>query len=106
MSKYAVVQVGTHQYRVEENTEFNVERFDLPKDGKVELDQVLAVQKKDQIEIGTPFVSKASVLCDVVTEFRAPKVISFKFKRRKNYRKKKGHRQSLVRLRVKTIKAG
>lgn len=106
MSPYAVVQVGTHQYRVGENTVFDVERFDRPQESEVKLDQVLLVQKDSRTEVGQPFVPGASVVCEVVDEFKLPKVVSFKIKRRKNYRKKKGHRQQVVRLRVKSIETG
>ena len=106
MAPYAVVQLGTHQYWVEENTVFDVELFALPKTKDVKLDQVLVVQKNSHAQVGQPFVPKASVLCTVEGELRAPKVISFKFKKRKGFRKKIGHRQSVIRLRVKSIQAG
>jgi large subunit ribosomal protein L21 len=106
MSTYAIVQVGTHQYRVEEKSVLEVERFELPKGNEVKLDQVLLVQKNSEARVGTPFVEKASVTCELAEEFRTPKVISFKFKKRKGFRKKKGHRQTMLRLRVKSIQSG
>jgi len=106
MSPYAVVQVGTHQYRVQENTVFEVERFERTGEKEVKLDQVLLVQNDTRATVGQPFVQGARVVCEVVEEFRLPKVISFKIKRRKNYRKKRGHRQQVVRLRVKSIETG
>ena len=111
MGRYAVVLVGAHQYQVQENDVFEVERLvsGTPVDSKskteeVKLDQVLLVRENGKVKIGQPYVSKASVTCEVLQELRLPKVISFKFKRRKGYKKKIGHRQTVVRLRVKSIK--
>jgi large subunit ribosomal protein L21 len=106
MSEYAVVQVGTHQYRVEPKTEFDVELFELPKGKEVKLDQVLLLEQNNKTQVGQPVVPKATVTCEVVKEYRLPKVISFKFKRRKGFKKKKGHRQEAIRLRVTSIKVG
>ena len=111
MIRYAVVQVGSHQYRVTENSTLEVERFQTPRQletgsEEVRLDQVLLVGEGGTSKIGRPFVPKASVICDVLGEARLPKVISFKFKRRKGYKRKKGHRQTVVRLRVKSIQTG
>jgi large subunit ribosomal protein L21 len=103
MSSYAIVQVGNRQYRVEDNTVFDVERFERPEGDEVKLEQVLLVAKDSKAQVGQPYVSNANVVCAVEEELRLPKVISFKFKRRKGYRRKKGHRQSVVRLRVKSI---
>ena len=108
MAKYAVVIVGSKQYRVSENDVIEVERVSAVagenSDGKeVKLNQVLLVQTNGKAQVGQPFVPKASVTCEVVKTTRLPKVISFKFKRRKGYKRKKGHRQTVVRLRIKRI---
>ena len=77
----------------------------LPEGEKeVLLEKVLLVSNGKDIQVGNPLVKGASVLCELLEEFRAPKVISFRFRRRKNSRRKKGHRQDLLRLRVKEIK--
>jgi len=108
MVRYAVVQVGSHQYKLEENSVFEVEKF-APSRGadpgakEVKLDQVLLVQENGKAKLGQPFLPKASVTCEVLGDLKLPKVISFKFKRRKGYKRKKGHRQTVVRLRVKSI---
>ena len=111
MDRYAVVLVGGHQYQVQENTVFEVEKQNslsgLKEKGKeVKLDSVLLVRENGKAKLGQPFVSKASVTCEVLDQVRLPKVISFKFKRRKSYKRKKGHRQSVVRLKVKNIQSG
>ena len=110
MTRYAVVQVGSHQYQVEENSVLEVEKL-APKtvinlgDGEIKLDQVLFLHDNGKAIVGQPFVSKASVTCEVLGDLKLPKVISFKFKRRKGYKRKKGHRQTVVRLRVKSIQS-
>jgi large subunit ribosomal protein L21 len=106
MTPYAIVQVGAHQYRVEENTVFDVQRFDLTDNKEVRLDKVLFVQNDDSAQVGQPFVQNTTVVCDAIGEIKQPKVISFKFKKRKGYRKKIGHRQRVVRLKVKAIQTG
>ena len=104
MGRYAVVLVGTHQYQVEENSVFEVEKLAQAKETKeVKLDQVLLVRDNGKVMVGQPYVPKASVTCEVLEEVRLPKVISFKFKRRKGYKRKMGHRQTVARLRVKSI---
>ena len=111
MARYAVVLVGSHQYYVTENSVLEVEKLSPLSEKNTEtkelkLDQVLVLQGNGTAEIGQPFVSKASVICEVLGEIKTPKTISFKFKRRKNYRRKKGHRQTMIRLRVKSIQVG
>ncbi len=106
MSRYAILTVGSHQYQVQENTIFEVEKLPLTGDGKeVKLDQVLVLKNDDKVQFGQPFISKASVTCEVLDEVRLPKIISFKFKRRKGYKRKKGHRQTVLRLKVKSIQS-
>ena len=111
MARYAVIQVGSHQYQVEENSILEVEKLTPERKSKsevkeVKLDQVLLIQEDGKAKLGQPFIPKASVTCEVLGNVRLPKVISFKFKRRKGYKRKKGHRQTVVRLRVKSIQAG
>lgn len=107
MSRYAVFAVGSHQYRAEENAVLEIQKLPLSKDNKeIKLDQVMVLNHDGNVTFGTPFIPKASVTCEVLEEVRLPKVISFKFKRRKGYKRKKGHRQTVVRLRVKSIKTG
>lgn len=105
MSQYAIINTGSKQYRVEPNHVVEIERFDFPEDQKqVTLDQVLLVRDGEKIHVGNPWVKGASVLCDNLGEFRGPKVVSLKYRRRKASRKKHGHRQDLLRLLVKEIK--
>ena len=105
MPTYAIIETGSKQYVVEPNAIIEIEKLSLPENEKeVVLDKVLLVSEGEKCHIGTPWVAGAKVLCESLGNFRAPKVISFKFRRRKASRRKKGHRQDLLRLRVKEIK--
>lgn len=106
MAKYAVIEAKGHQYWVEENSIIEVEKLDNADTKEVTLNQVLLVTNDGDTKIGQPFVANAAVVCDVLGEAKQPKVVSFKFKRRKGYRRKVGHRQMLIRLKVKTIQVG
>jgi large subunit ribosomal protein L21 len=106
MSKFAIIETGSKQYCVEPQTVLEVELLKAAEGQKeVVLDKVLLVKDGDKLSIGTPLVSNAKVVCEVLGEFRAPKVISFKYRRRKKSSRKVGHRQDLLRLRVKEISA-
>lgn len=105
MTDYAIIETGSKQYRVEPKSLIDVELLPLAPDQKeVFLERVLLVRSGEDLHIGTPVVPGAKVVCDLVGEIRAKKVVSFKFKNRKNFKKKIGHRQDLMRLLVKEIK--
>lgn len=105
MAGYAIVEVGSKQYWVEPDAVIEVEKFDIA-DGQKEvtLNNVLFLHDGTQVRVGTPCLEGAAVRCDFLGEFRGDKVISFKFRKRKGYHRKVGHRQNLFRLRVKEIK--
>lgn len=106
MSAYAIVETGSKQYRVELKSVIEVEKLNLPDQPKeVTLDKVLLYHDGSNLQIGKPHIQGAKVICDFVGEFRGDKVISLKYRRRKASRRKKGHRQDLIRLVVKEIKA-
>ena len=102
---YAIVSVGGKQYKVQEGSEFKVEKLPI-KSKKVTLKEVLLVSGDGKIEIGRPFVEKAKIVCEILKEEKAKKVVIFKYCGRKNYRRKIGHRQILSVLKVKEIKVG
>ena len=105
MSLYAIVESGAKQYRVEPQSVIEVEKISLPENEReVALERVLLVGEGDKVHVGTPTLEGARVVCDYLGDFRAPKVISLKFRRRKASRRKHGHRQTYSRLRVKEIK--
>lgn len=100
---YAIVSVGNKQYKVQEGQEFKVEK--LPIKGKrITLKEVLLVSYDGKIEIGSPFVERAKVICEILGQEKQEKTVIFKYRRRKNYKKKIGHRQVLTLLKVKEIK--
>ena len=101
---FAIIATGGKQLRVEPAQVIDVERLGLDKDSKeVVFDKVLLARQGESLEVGTPYVKGARVLCEYLAEDRQSKVISFKIRRRKNYRRKIGHRQIVSRLRVKEI---
>lgn len=104
MSRYAIIETGSKQYRVEPKDVIEVERLTLP-DGQKEiaLDKVLFAQDGDKIHVGTPWLKGAKVVCELLENLRGKKVIAFKYRRRKASRRKRGHRQELSRLLVKEI---
>jgi len=104
---YAIISDGSHQYRVEEGTVFDVERKDLD-DGAttIEFDRVLMVGDHPAgAKIGQPVVAEAKVIATVMGEHKAPKIEIRKFSRRKGYSLHKGHRQKYLKVRVEKIEA-
>jgi len=102
---WAVVKTGSKQYKVEEGDVLDTQRLKPPEGDKVVLDKVLLLSDKGKLKIGTPFLEKASVEVEVLEETKAKKIIVFKYKRRKGYKCKRGHRQILSRLKVLKIKS-
>lgn len=102
---YAVVQTGGKQYRVAPGDKLEVERLNAEAGQSVELDDVRLLNRDGEITAGTPRVEGASVVAEVVEHKRGPKVVIYKMKRRKGYRRKAGHRQELSVVQVKEIKA-
>ena len=103
---YAVIQTGGKQYRVSEGDTIEVEKLPAEVGAEVLFDQVLLIGTEQDTRLGTPLVKGATVSAKVVLNGRSPKVIVFKIKRRKNYRRKNGHRQAFTRLMIQGIKAG
>ena len=99
---YAVIKTGGKQYRVQEGTRFDVEKIDAAVDSEVKFD-VLMVGEGDSVKIGAPLVEGATVTAKVLSQYRGPKGIAFKFKRRKGFHKTKGFRRSLTKLEVTSI---
>ncbi|MBK8253518.1 MAG: 50S ribosomal protein L21 [Polyangiaceae bacterium] len=96
---YAVIKTGGKQYRVTEGQRLCVEKLAGAAGDKVTLDEVLFVGG-DSPKIGQPTVKGASVSAEIVTQLRGKKLIVFKFRRRKNYRRKTGHRQPYTELKI------
>jgi large subunit ribosomal protein L21 len=101
--RYAIIQTGGKQYQAIEGKTLAIEKVDGEVGAKVTFDQVLLRKENaDTIEIGKPFLKK-SVVASIVKQMKAPKVIVFKFKRRKKSRVKKGHRQPQTIVRIESI---
>lgn len=103
MSDQAVIRTGGKQYRVEPGTVLRVEKLDADVGSTIDLDDVLLVGKGDAVKIGTPVVSGAKVKAEVTAQAKAKKVIVYKFRRRKQYRRKRGHRQHYTELKITEI---
>jgi large subunit ribosomal protein L21 len=104
---YAVIQTGGKQYRAEPGQTLWVEKLEGEAGSKVTFDQVLLVapgEGKD-VAVGTPTVSGASVTAEIVEQGLGEKLIVFKFRRRKNYVRKTGHRQELTAVKIESIVA-
>jgi large subunit ribosomal protein L21 len=101
---YAVIKTGGKQYRVAEGQRLCVEKLPGQAGDKVTLDQVLFVGG-DSPKIGQPLVAGASVAAEIVGQTRGKKIVIFKFRRRKNYRRKTGHRQPYTELKITGIQA-
>lgn len=103
MEAYAVVKTGGKQYRVRPGDVLDIEKLPGEEGTTVELRPVLALSDGATLRIGTPILEEAKVTAAVVQQFRGPKLIAFKKKRRKGYSRTKGHRQSLTRIRIDSI---
>jgi len=102
---YAIVKAGGKQYRVAAGETIYVERLEAAVGGKVTLDEVLLVGSEAGIRVGSPRVEAASVVGTVLEQGRDHKIRVFKFKKRKHYRRTRGHRQSFTALRIDAINA-
>ena len=102
-TKYAVIKSGGKQYRVCEGDRIRVEKLPVQVGGAVDFDEVLMLGGARTC-VGTPSVPGASVATEVVAQDRARKIVVYKLKRRKNYRRKAGHRQPYTELRVTAIR--
>lgn len=102
---HAVVITGGKQYRVQEGDVIYVEKLEAEVDSTIELGNVLLVEKEDGIVVGKPVVEGAKIVAKVAAQGKAKKVIVFKYKRKKDYRRKHGHRQAYTKLVVEKIEA-
>jgi len=103
---FAIVKTGGKQYRVAPGDQIVVERLEGNVGAEISLDQVLAISDGDSGAIGRPTLDNAAVRARIIQQPRGTKVIVFKKKRRKNYRRKHGHRQELTVLRIEEIRQG
>ena len=104
MEKYAVIQTGNKQYRVIEGDVIDVELLEGD-NKKVEFDVLLFSDGK-KVKIGQPLVKGAKVSAEVLGDVRGPKVIAYKYKKRKSYHRKVGHRQDYARVKITKLTGG
>lgn len=100
---YAVIRTGGKQYRVSPGDVLNVELLDTPKGEEVVFDQVLLVKEGDNLRLGAPIVEGAHVKAVVLRTAKSKKVLVFKYKRRKGFKRLRGHRQWQTTVMIKEI---
>jgi large subunit ribosomal protein L21 len=103
---YAIIEVGAKQYNVKKDDILDVERLEGQEGKEITLKNVLLASKDKRVEIGQPYLKEAKVEAVILKHFRAEKLESFKYRRRKSSHWKKGHRQQLTRLKIKAIELG
>ncbi|WFB34873.1 50S ribosomal protein L21 [Kiritimatiellota bacterium B12222] len=99
MSAYAVIETGGKQYKVSEGDILEIEKLDVEAGDVITFDNVIAFSSGDSLSIGDE-TSSAKVQGEVLEQFRGPKLLSFKKKRRKGYKRRVGHRQSLTKVKI------
>ena len=102
---YAIVEIAGHQYKVEKDQSIFVHRLEGDVDSAVEFANVLLIDNNGKVAIGAPAVKGAKVEAKIIEHLRGDKVIVFKKKRRKGYKKRNGHRQYLTKIQISNIVA-
>ena len=99
---YAIIQTGGKQYRIEKGDQIEIERL-AASSGPIEFKEILMFKDRETAHVGTPYVANCLVKGEIIKEKKGPKVVSFKYKRRKNYRRKVGHRQTYAVVKITEI---
>jgi large subunit ribosomal protein L21 len=97
---YAVIQTGGKQYKVEPGEELKVEKLEGKVGDEVLFDKVLLVSKEGNLKVGQPVLKSAKVAARIIGHGRGPKIVVYKYKKRKGYRKKQGHRQDFTGVKI------
>ncbi len=100
---YAIIETGGKQYTVEEGNIIDVELFETAEDGKIEFKNILFIGNGTDSKMGSPYLAASAVRAELIGEVKGPKVIAFKYKKRKRYRRKVGHRQCYLRVKITEI---
>jgi len=100
---YAIIESGGRQYRAEEGHSFSVEKLPYEVGQQIELDKVLLLANDDGVKIGQPVVDGVTIKATVVEQYRGKKIFVWKYKPKKRYRRRQGHRQYYTRLRIDEI---
>lgn len=102
---YAVIKTGGKQYRVSEGDSLRVEKLDAEPGAAIGFDQVLMIADDENIRVGTPLIDGGQVSAEIISQGRGRKIEVLKFKRRKNYHRRHGHRQHYTEVRITRIVA-
>ena len=100
---YAVLSTGGKQYKVEEGDVLRIEKISGDVGASVSFDKVLMFSDGEKVRVGTPLIDGISVSGHIVEQDKAKKILIFKYKRRKNYRRKQGHRQPYTAIKIDSI---
>ena len=103
---YAVIKSGGKQHKVSEGEEILLEKISLDEGEVIEFSEVLAVNKDGNLNVGKPLLEGAVVKAKVINHLKTKKITVIKMKRRKDYRKKQGHRQNLTKVKIESISYG
>jgi large subunit ribosomal protein L21 len=103
---YAIIECSGRQYRAEEGDSFVVEKLPFEVGDQIQLEKVLLLSGNDDVTIGRPTLTDVSVKATIVEQFRGKKILVWKYRPSKRYRRRQGHRQSYTRLRVDEIVTG
>ena len=103
---YAVIKSGGKQHKVSEGEEILLEKLALDEGDVIEFSEVLAVNKDGNLNVGKPLLEGAVVKAKVINHLKTKKITVIKMKRRKDYRKKQGHRQNLTKVKIESISYG
>lgn len=102
---YAIIETGGKQYKVQEGDVVLVEKLGLAAGETVNFDNVLVVANDNDLSVGTPFLENASVSASVLNESKGKKLVIYKYKAKKTYHKKRGHRQYYTKVKIEKINA-
>lgn len=102
---YAIIVAGGKQYKVAEGDTIYIEKMEVNDGDAVKFDKVLVVEKDGNVTVGAPYVEGASVSGKVVKNGKSKKITVFKFKAKKNYRRRQGHRQPYTKVTIEKIEA-
>lgn len=96
----ATIETGGKQYNVKEGDKINIERLEGEEGGKIVFDKVLLFDNEKEVKIGTPYLENVKVQGEITSQFRGEKITIIKYKAKKRYRKKQGHRQNLTEVKI------
>lgn len=100
---YAIIETGGKQYKVSEGDIIFIEKLEVAEDAVITIDKVVAVGGENGINVGTPYVEGANVSAKVLKQGKDKKIVVFKMKPKKGYRKKQGHRQPYTKIQIEKI---